>query len=87
MIGRKILAKARQQSNDVSTTDPVVTLQNCGIDVEALNELIVLTLAAYAEHGLSAGEATTAAFASAFELGVRAARLEMEMLDVGPIPI
>lgn len=87
MIGRQIMLAAQRESNHVSTSDPTAALLDAGVELDALNQMIVQTLAAYAQANLSTGEAAIAAFASGFELGVRSARLEAALLDAEPQPV
>lgn len=81
MIGPRIIEAAVKQSNGVSTDDPVITLSDAGVDVSALNEYLIKVLTAFANREMTVGEATTAAFVSGFELGVRSAKIERDGLD------
>lgn len=84
MIGRAIILEAQRESN-AAGSDGVATMIDCDVEIAALNEAIVGMLAAYAERGMSAGEAATAAFASGFELGIRSARIHDRLLDGDPV--
>lgn len=73
MIGSDEFDQAIIDSRRASADDPVLTMTEAGVDIDAVNALIMALIPAYV--GLGPGQTTAAAFASGVELGVRAARI------------